>query len=232
MSSRPTVTERDDDSSDRPAGRRATEHVFQTVRTGILHGDYRPNERLIEVSIAEQLGTSRTPVREALQRLATEGLIVGGRQGWAVREFTPVEIREIFEVRGALEGFATELAAVRATEEQRAAIEAIHERERALLARPGSRREQVELNDEFHAAVLAAAGNRRLVDACERNLSYYFNYPVASTLSEREAAATISEHTRVVQGIRKRDSEAAGRAARAHVARSLELVLGNRGVHR
>ncbi len=208
-------------------GRSATDHVYHSVRSGILHGDFRPNERLIEVTIADRLGTSRTPVREALQRLATEGLIVGGRQGWAVREFTAVEIREIFEVRGALEGLATELAAERATDEQRKVIEEVHQREQELTGRRGARREQVELNDEFHEAVLAASGNRRLIDACERNLAYYFNHPVAATLSDDEAAATIGEHTAVVQAILARDVESAGRAARAHVTRSLELVLGN-----
>jgi len=210
---------------DRRTWVRARDQVYQEIRSRILHGTLRPNERLIEVIIAEQLGTSRTPVREALQRLAAEGLIVGGRQGWTVKEFMVREIREIFEVRMGLEGFAAALAAERATPEHVAIIEQIHERELALTDRPSRRREQVDLNDKFHAAVLQGCGNERLVDSWARNLAYYFNYPAAARLTDEEAAVTIEQHTRLVAAIRIRDAGAAEQAARAHVRAALAIVI-------
>src|SRR5579862_6008283 len=87
--------------------------TYDELRTAIVQGRIRPNQRLIETELAEEYGVSRTPVRESLQRLAAVGLIVAARRGWTVREHSLDEIREIYEVRAALEGYAARLAAER-----------------------------------------------------------------------------------------------------------------------
>jgi len=102
---------------ERGAGRVATLIIDaqsrDLLRRQIVEGTLRPRERLIAADLADKLQVSRTPVREALYLLASEGLVVPTRRGFAVREFTPSEIIEIYEVRAALEGMAARLAAER-----------------------------------------------------------------------------------------------------------------------
>src|SRR5438128_2769055 len=111
---------------------RRSDDIYEALRRAIVTGEIRPNQPLIELDLAAQLGVSRTPVRESLQRLATAGLVVPRKRGWAVREFTTDEIRQNAEVRLALEGYAAGLAATRASAAQIAELKAIHEQRLAL----------------------------------------------------------------------------------------------------
>jgi DNA-binding GntR family transcriptional regulator len=133
-----------------------SDDVYERLREAILTGRARPNERLIEAELADRLQVSRTPIRESLQRLAAEGLVVSRRRGWVVLEHTSVEIREIYEARAALEGYCARLAAQRATDAQLKEIASLHHPKRNLKS---SRQHLVEINDRFHDAILAAAQN-------------------------------------------------------------------------
>src|SRR3954452_24627330 len=160
-----------------PIPRRRSGAAYDRVRADIVHGVLRPNQRLVEAELAEQLGVSRTPVREALQRLVLERLVRRERGGWVVHEHSPEEIEAIYEVRAALEGYAAFLAADRADEAQLAELDAIYPSgEAALELGPD---EQVELNERFHDGVIAAAGNARLAELCRVNRQYYFNHRIA-----------------------------------------------------
>src|ERR1051326_9590051 len=88
--------------------------LYERLRHSIVSGELRPSQRVLELELAAQLEVSRTPVREALQRLAGDGLVLSHRRGWIVREHTALEIKEIYECRMALEGYAARLAARRA----------------------------------------------------------------------------------------------------------------------
>ncbi|MBO0788262.1 MAG: GntR family transcriptional regulator, partial [Actinobacteria bacterium] len=99
-----------------------TSETCDRLRAEIIRGSIRPNERLVAADLAERLSISRTPVREALQLLEAEGLVVALKRGYMVREHTGTEIREIYEVRAALEGMSARLAAVRASGDAIAAI--------------------------------------------------------------------------------------------------------------
>ena len=112
----------------------ATEGIYDRVRVDIVHGALRPNQRLVEIELAERLGVSRTPVRETLQRLTLEGLVQRTRGGWVVHEHSRDEIRSIYEVRAALDGYAAFLAADRATARELAALEALYPAGDAALA--------------------------------------------------------------------------------------------------
>src|SRR5882757_4425407 len=132
----------------------ATE-VYEELRKAIVEGSIRPNERLIEADLAERLEVSRTPIRESMLRLAGDGLIVAHRRGWIVREHSQQEIREVYEIRAALEGFAAGLAAQRATDDELAGIQAIHQAYIDTVSDEG-RGQLLEHNDAFHNAVIAA----------------------------------------------------------------------------
>lgn len=183
----------------------------------------RPNERLIETELAERLAVSRTPIRAALQRLAADNLIVRHRQGWVVYEFTKDEIREIYEARSALEGYAMRLAAERATDEQLLGIVAILQESKDILSL--SRKHMVEVNVKFHDAIIAASGNRRVAAMVQRNRLYYFNYQVAALYSEEEATTSRTQHEELMRALLDRDPDKAESIAREHIDGALAAIL-------
>jgi DNA-binding GntR family transcriptional regulator len=207
----------------RQAPNRATE-VYERLRQAIVEGSIRPNERLIEAELAERLEVSRTPIRETMLRLAGDGLIVNHRRGWVVREHSAEEVREVYEVRAALEGFAARLAAERATDEELQAIAANH-REYTEHAEASARGELLEHNDAFHDAVISSARNDLLAQRIRDNSQYYFIHRIAGFLSDEEARSSIEGHENLVQALVARDPDRAERVARENVFEGLRKVL-------
>lgn len=201
-----------------------SDEAYARIRTAIARGDLRPNERLVETELAEWLSISRTPIRESLQRLALEGLVVSRRRGWVVREPTREEIREIYEVRGALEGCAARLAAERGSDSQLARIAAIqHGAGEEAVRSP--RRQLVDLNDAFHAAILDAAANERLAQLIRGSTEHFFNYRIANLYTDEEAQASLAGHERILAALEARDADRAERAIRQHIREALEVTL-------
>jgi DNA-binding GntR family transcriptional regulator len=198
---------------------------YERLRADIVHGELRPNQRLIEAEHAERLGVSRTPVREALQRLVLEGLVRRDRAGWVVHEHSPEEIRAIYEVRAALEGYAAFLAAGRVTEDDLSALHALYPD--GVAAYELGPDDQVERNERFHDGVIAAAGNARLTELCSRNRQYYFNHRIASRYGAEETRRSIEGHREILEALARRDARAAEAHARAHVDYALAIVLEN-----
>jgi DNA-binding GntR family transcriptional regulator len=201
----------------------ATDGIYDRVRADIVHGALRPNQRLVEIELAERLGVSRTPVRETLQRLTLEGLVQRDRGRWVVHEHSPDEIRAIYEVRAALEGYAAFLAADRATASELDALEALYPAGDAALALGPD--DQVELNERFHDGVIAAAGNARLAQLSRASRQYYFNHRIARRYDADETRESIAGHRRILAALARNDGRAAESRAREHVDYALEIVL-------
>ncbi len=200
-----------------------TSEAHRRIRAGIIEGRIRPNMHLVAASLAQELNISRTPVREALQILAAEGLVTATGRGYIVREHSSKEIRHIYEVRAGLEEIAARLTAERASDDEIAAIAAIgaHTSEAAVSPREVI----VDLNDAFHEAIMVATGNPRLLEINRRNSEHFFNYKIAKLYSQEEAEAAIAGHARIMEAISNRDPDAAGAAAREHVLEALEVTL-------
>jgi DNA-binding GntR family transcriptional regulator len=203
----------------------------------ILSGVLASGSWLRQERLAEDFGVSRTPVREALRTLHARGLIeVHPHRGALVCGPTAREIREAYAVRAQLEGFAAELAAEWASDEdlkrlssaaalfeQLVAAEVAEHTRRAAHERP----QWQEANDSFHEAIFAAAGNQRLTATIEdlhrsfpRNLTWSALDGHSVLLSEN-----VEQHRQVLRAIDKRDSPAAREAMIAHIRRAGELVL-------
>jgi len=200
--------------------------VYEELRKSIVEGSIRPNERLIEADLAAMLQVSRTPIRESMLRLAGDGLIVPHKRGWIVREHSQQEIREVYEIRAALEGFAAGLAAQRATDEELAGIKAIHQAYIDTVS-DESRGQLVEHNDAFHNAVIAAAKNNLLAEQIHRNSQYYFIHRISGFLTDEEVRGSIAGHESVVQALVARDADLAESTARALVLEGLAKVLAH-----
>jgi DNA-binding GntR family transcriptional regulator len=210
--------------SDGDAGSLATA-AYNRLREGILRGDLRPNGRLVETELAGWLNVSRTPLREALARLASDGLVETRRRGWVVREHTAREVGEIHEVRAALEGVAALLACQRASDVQiQEIVDFHHAQNRAKLEMPASDY-LVEYNDAFHEAVVVASGNERLRDFIRRNREFFFTYRIARLYTEEEARASLNGHDEVVDALIRRDGERAERAMRQHILEARDVII-------
>jgi DNA-binding GntR family transcriptional regulator len=197
--------------------------VYQALRGDIVRGVLRPNEAIVEADIAERLQVSRTPVRESIQRLAAERLIVSRRRRWYVYEHTRAEIVEIYEARAALEGYAVRLAAQRASDEQIAVVRGALR----AAASPGlfTGDKQVQTNDRFHDLLIEMAGNQRIKALIEGNRHFHFNFRVADSYSDEDVAAWQREHAQIVEAISAHDDDRAESVAREHVMNALRLIL-------
>ncbi len=198
------------------------EATYEKLKRSLIEGVLNPGERLSEIELAERLGVSRTPVREALMRLAQEGLVElqPGRGAW-VRELTPEEVREVYEVRAALEAEAARLAAERATE---ADLDALIAAEEALRRLPRTDvAAQTRADARFHARLVATSKNReleRLFHQLDAKLALARRF----SSDENQSPKTLAEHRAIVAAIRDRDPERAAAAARDHIERFKALV--------
>ncbi len=193
--------------------------TYDRLRWDIVHGVSRPNEALIETELSERLGVSRTPVRESLQRLAADGLIVMRRRRWYVYEHTAAEIHEIYEVRAAQEGFAARLACQRASEEQIATI-----KDAATVTDQSDLDAKVAANDVYHNLINEASGNRFLVDLIAKTRLFHFNRRLASAYTAEDLRRSSAQHAGIVTAVAARDEDSAERLVREHVLDALSIA--------
>lgn len=209
------------------------EQVLQNLRTGIMKGEFKPGERLIEKKLCEISGVSRTCVREALRHLETEGLVqVLPQKGPIVAILTADEAREIYEMRKVLESLACRLFAERATQ---ADIQALLDSVRRMeeIHESGHTKDIIEEKDVFYDIILKGCGNK-LLYTVTRNLHARIVLLRSTSLSKPERLPyAINEIKSIVSAIQKRDPDMAWDACMEHVklAEAVALeVLGNKGV--
>jgi DNA-binding GntR family transcriptional regulator len=195
-----------------------TRRAYAAVREGIADGRLAPGERLREAALAERLGLSRTPVREALRVLAAEGLVelVHNRGAHVVR-WTADDVEETYRLRALLEGEGAALAARRATPGQVAALEQTCEDYERAVEQGRPTVEQAACNDAFHAAVLEAAGSPRLVGLHAVVTSAPLVARALSGYADVDRQRSVLAHRDVVTAVRARDEALASAAMRAHI---------------
>jgi DNA-binding GntR family transcriptional regulator len=202
-------------------GSSLSEDVYWQLRQEIVRGELRPNQPLAEIDIAERLNVSRTPVRESMQRLAADSLVISRRRRWLVYEHSKQEIAEIYEVRLALEGYAARLASHRISDGQ---IEELA-RLRESAADDSQLTARVEHDEIFHRQLVTIAGNERLASMVAHNRNFAFNRQVASLYTPDDLAVSAAQHARLVEAVVTRDGDAAERTAREHIQSALEIIV-------
>lgn len=203
--------------------------ALQQLREMILRGAFSPGERLTEAALAERLGISRMPVRQALPALSQEGLLVPvGKRGYAVREFTQQESIDALTLRAAVEGLAARSVAERgASPELLAALNDCLKAGDALFAKRHLGEEEValygEMNGEFHALILHAADQPILTETIARCLLVPFVRPSRVVFSERSKTLAFDDlfcahgqHHAIVDAIVARDGARAELIFREH----------------
>jgi len=212
-----------------PARRRGlADEVADRIRDAVFDGVYPLGSQLREVELAEALGVSRGPVREALFRLEREGLVRSEwHRGATVTALSGEDIAELDSLRAALEQLAVELVVERAGEEALAAIDAVVRR----MERAADEHEMVRCDLEFHDAVYAAAGHRRLREAWQaiRSQVHLFLLTRIGVATDGYLAGIPAEHRELVAALRARDREAALELFAEHRRHAFEILSGRSG---
>ena len=201
------------------------EVVYETLRDAIRNGSLTPGERLMEIQLAEELGVSRTPVREAIRKLELERFVVMlPRRGTYVANLSLKDINEVFEIRAALDGLAAGLAAERITEEE------LEQMERLLVEiadciEQHNNQKIVEADEAFHDILYRASRNERLVGIICNLREQFTRFRSVSINYPGRLQNTLEEHRQLVEAIAQRNPEAAQQKAREHIENAEQTLL-------
>lgn len=197
--------------------------AYTLILEAIEAGVYQPGNRLVESELAEHLGVSRTPVREALQRLETQSMLRRDGRSLIVASLDHNQLSELYAVRTELEGLAARLAAHHATDEELRVLRRMVDEDRALVG--GDPRQLSQANKRFHRQIHLASHNRFLVqqlDLVHRSMALM---ATTSLAAQGRDGVAIDEHESIVAAIEARDGEVAYAALKNHISRAFETRL-------
>lgn len=210
--------------TDSPA-KSVVESIIRRVKTDVQNGNYAPGQRLIEADLQHATGASRGPIREAMRRLAAEGLIeIQHRKGARVRRLTHRQIENLYDVREVLEGFATRCAAVRADSPAfRSGIAKLEERFKKKF--DGSPQAYMDYNAAFHAFIVQHSGNADLVRVVSELHVPIFMLRLYRIIDRDFIARAHDEHAEIVRFLFQGDADRAERSMRKHIRSTKATVL-------
>lgn len=191
--------------------------VFNTLRQAILKGELAPGERLMEIQLADRLGVSRTPIREAIRKLELEGLVLMiPRKGAEVAKISEKSLRDVLEVRRSLEELAIELACQRMTEEEVARLEETQEAFREAVNH-GDAMGIAESDEHYHDIIYYGTGNARLVQILNNLREQMYRYRLEYIKDADKRQVLLVEHDNILKAIKGRRVAEAKEAMREHI---------------
>ena len=194
------------------------DEVFNTLREKILKGVYKPGERLMEIHLADQLGVSRTPIREAIRMLELEGLVkMVPRKGAQVAKISKEDLQDVLEVRKALDTLSVKLACERITEDE---IKLLNNEERDFEKALASKdvRDIAEADVAFHDVIHSATKNGRLKSMISNLAERIYRYRFEYIKQQSDGGKTLMlEHREIMRCIEGRDVESAVKATEIHI---------------
>ncbi|WP_099827193.1 GntR family transcriptional regulator [Oceaniglobus indicus] len=196
--------------------------AYRLILDAIDDGVYRPGDRLVESELAERLGVSRTPIREALQRLETQSLLTRDGRSLIVASLDHSQLAELYVVRSELEGLAARLAAQHATQEEIRVLRDMVTDDAALLGDPPA---MARANRRFHKQIHLASHNRYLVQQLDLVHRFMALLATTSLAVEGRGARALAEHDRIVTAIAAGDGDAAHTALKQHISQAFETRL-------
>ncbi len=197
--------------------------AYTLILEAIEAGVYKPGDRLVESDLADRFGVSRTPVREALQRMETQAMLTRDGRSLIVASLDHNQLAELYAVRTELEGLAARLAARHATDEELRVLRSMVVEDKALLG--GDPRALSRANKRFHKQIHLASHNRFLVqqlDLVHRSMALMTN---TSFAAEGRDGPALAEHDSIFAAIEARDGDAAYAALKMHISKAYETRL-------
>ena len=199
--------------------------VFNTLRDAILKGELEPGERLMEIQLAERLGVSRTPIREAIRKLELEGLVLMiPRKGAEVAKISEKSLRDVLEVRRSLEELAAELACQRMDAE---ALKDLEDAQKAFIqaVESGETMTMAEADEHFHDVIYMGTGNTRLVQILNNLREQMYRYRVEYLKEGETRDLLVKEHEELTRAIKERDVERAKQLSFQHIENQRMAIL-------
>jgi DNA-binding GntR family transcriptional regulator len=208
-------------------GRRKSlgQHVFENLKHAILRGDIPPGNRLVENRLAETMGISRTPVREAMHKLEREGIIQKlPNSGFTVTGLTREDIEETFGIRSVLESYAARLAAVNHEDGELAPLgEKIEEYQMCLDQ--GRLEDLPEINTQFHDILYDLSRSPKLIKMVNDLRDQIYRFRKIILKAETRARASNDDHRRMLRAMQNRDADRVERLVKEHILRGKRMVL-------
>ena len=199
--------------------------VFKTLRQAILKGELKPGERLLEIHLANKLGVSRTPIREAIRKLELEGLVVMvPRRGAQVAQITEKNLSDVLEVRRALDELAVELACARITEEEKQELQdACVNFENAVATKDNHKIAQADV--DFHDIIFQAGRNIRLTQMVNNLAEQMYRYRFEYIKDESQHMMLVEEHRAIMENIINNRVDAAKEAICLHIENQEKSII-------
>ena len=201
--------------------------VFNTLRQAIITGEFAPGERLMEISLANRLGVSRTPVREAIRKLELEGLVIMiPRKGAQVARITEKNLRDVIEIRTVLEEFA----AVRACERiDQSGLHDLRQAQEDFIrsVEKGDILDIVDKDETFHDTIFRATNNDRLISIINNLREQFYRYRMEYVKDIRQRSNLVEEHRELLDAISSRDSIKAKELMKTHLLNQQQEVINN-----
>lgn len=199
--------------------------VFNTLRQAILRGELKPGERLMEIQLANKLGVSRTPIREAIRKLELEGLVLMiPRKGAEVAEITEKSLRDVLEVRRALEELAVQLACEKITKEEIRELERVA-KEFQQVVNSSDITEIAEVDVCFHDIIYTATDNQKLIQLLNNLREQMYRYRVEYLKRDGVFPQLIAEHEAIIRHIENNEKEKATEVVCRHIDNQVETVI-------
>ncbi|MEM1233734.1 MAG: GntR family transcriptional regulator [Pseudomonadota bacterium] len=196
--------------------------AYTMILEAIDMGTYKPGDRLVESELADRFGVSRTPIREALQRLETQSMLTRDGRSLMVASLDHNELSELYVVRAELEGLAAQLAAQHATPEEIAVLQSMVEADYQIVHDAAA---LVKTNRSFHKRIHLASHNRFLVQQLDLVHRFMALMATTSLAVEGRGEVALEEHQAVVDAIRNRDGAAANVALKQHLSEAFVTRL-------
>lgn len=199
--------------------------VFNTLRQAILTGELKPGERLMEIHLADRLGVSRTPIREAIRKLELEGLVVMiPRKGAQVARITEKNLKDVLEVRRALDMLAVRLACSRMDDEYKKQLREACD-EFARVVKNNNTKDITEADVRFHDIINKATGNDRLIQLVNNLAEQMYRYRLEYIKDAAYHNRLVAEHEEIYDAIMDGDEERAAKAVVLHIDNQEETII-------
>ena len=204
-----------------------SQKVYHILKTGIVKKHLKPGTKLLEVKIAKQMGVSRTPVREAIRKLAAEGFVkISPNQGVIVSIASIEDTQEVLQIRSVLEGLAARLATKVINGEEIKELEKYIE-QMEYYANKDNALAFSKMDVKFHELILNICGNNRLIQIRKNLSDQAHRYRIRSLSIPGRLKHSLKEHQEIVKALKRKDSEQAGRLSQKHIENVLKNILAH-----
>jgi DNA-binding GntR family transcriptional regulator len=201
--------------------------VYRLLKESIIKGFLEPGTKLLENKIAEEKHVSRTPVREAMQKLAAEGFVkMIPNQTMVVTEVSFEDIKEVLQIRGVLEGLAARIAAKKINRQEIDELEKIVT-QMDLYATKKDLLSYCKLSDEFHDFILNICGNKRIIQIRDNLSSFIYRFRIKSLSVPGRLKCSFEEHRKIMESLKKHSSEEVDRLSQIHMENTLINIFKN-----